>query len=173
MSMVARILFADDHEDTRDMIAAALGSEGWEVATAGDCEEGLRLARAGGLDLILLDYKYEDGTGEELCRMIRRSDRSTPILFFSGLDPKLQREALSCGAQGFVLKPDFDGLRREIGRPCAKWLGAKRSTDGVLIYLPRQRLFSWRERKGRNPPHLFRIAVESSRFRTGRQRECN
>ena len=114
--MPPRILFVDDHEDTRTMIAAVLGSSGYEVATAGDREDGLRLARAGRFDLILLDYKYRDGTGEELCRLIRRSDRRTPILFFSGVDPKLQREALSCGAQGFVLKPDLDGLRREIGR---------------------------------------------------------
>jgi CheY-like chemotaxis protein len=114
--MPPRILFVDDHEDTRAMIAALLGSKGYEVTTAGDCEDGLRLARAGGFDLILLDYKYADGTGVELCRMIRRADPRTPILFFLGVDPKLQREALSCGAQGYVLKPDFDGLRREIGR---------------------------------------------------------
>jgi len=116
MPMPPRILFVDDHEDTRDMIAAVLGSSGYEVATAADREGGLRLARSGGFDLILLDYRYGDGTGEELCRLIRRSDSRTPILFFSGTDPKLQSEALSCGAQGFVLKPDFDALRREVGR---------------------------------------------------------
>ena len=110
------MLFVDDHEDTRDMIAAVLGSSRYEVATAGDCDEGLRLATKGESDLILLDYRYEGGTGEELCRLIRRSDADTPILFFSGVDPKLQREALGCGAQGFVLKPDFDALRWEIGQ---------------------------------------------------------
>ena len=114
--MPPRILFVDDHEDTRTMMAAVLGSSGYEVATADGSEDGLRLARAGGFDLILLDYRYGDGTGEELCRLIRRSDPRTPILFFSGVDPRLQREAIRCGAQGFVLKPDFDGLRREIGR---------------------------------------------------------
>lgn len=114
--MRPRILFVEDHADTRTIIAAMLGSSGYEVATAGDCEEGLRYARAGGFDLILLDYKYEDGTGEELCRLIRQSHTRTPILFFSGVDPKLQREALRCGAQGFVLKPDLDALRRDIGR---------------------------------------------------------
>ncbi|MBV8857541.1 MAG: response regulator [Acidobacteria bacterium] len=114
--MSPRILFVEDHADTRDMIAAVLGSSGYEVATAGDCEEGLRLARAGRFGLILLDYKYEDGTGEKLCRLIRQSDTRTPILFFSGVDPKLRREALRCGAQGFVLKPDLDALWTEIGR---------------------------------------------------------
>jgi len=59
--MPPRILFVDDHEDTRTMMAAVLGSDGYEVATAGDFECGLRLARAGGFDLILLDYRYEEG----------------------------------------------------------------------------------------------------------------
>jgi len=114
--MPPRILFVDDHEDTRDMIAAGLGSSGYEVATAGGSEDGRRLARSGGFDLILLDYRYGDGTGEELCRLIRRLDADTPILFFSGVDPKLQREALTCGAQGFVLKPDFDALENALKR---------------------------------------------------------
>jgi len=92
------------------------GAQGYEVATAGGYEEGLRLARAGGFDLILLDYRYADGTGEGLCRLIREFDPHTPILFFSGVDPRLQREALSCGAQGFVLKPHFGDLQREISR---------------------------------------------------------
>lgn len=114
--MRPRILFVEDHEDTRNMLAAMLGSSGYEVETAADREGGLRLARAGRFDLILLDYRYGDGTGEELCRLVRRFDPDTPILFFSGVDPKLQREALSCGAQGFILKPDFDALRREISQ---------------------------------------------------------
>ena len=97
-------------------MAALLGARGYGVETARGYGEGLRLAGAVSYDLILLDYKYADGTGAELCRQIRESDPDTPILFFSGVDPKLQREALCCGAQGFVIKPDFEGLRREIGR---------------------------------------------------------
>ena len=114
--MPTRILFVEDHEDTRRLMEVFLSAEGYEVATAGGYQEGLRLARAGGFDLILLDYRYADGTGEELCRRIRESDRETPILFFSGVDPRWQREALSCGAQGFVLKPHFGDLQREISR---------------------------------------------------------
>ena len=114
--MPARVLFVEDHDDTRSLMRVMLGAQGYEVATARSYEEGLRLARAGGFDLILLDYRYADGTGEELCRQIRESDPRTPILFFSGVDPRLQREALSCGAQGFVLKPDFGDLQREISR---------------------------------------------------------
>ena len=106
--MSPRILVVEDHDDTRLMMAAMLGARGYG--------EGLRLAGDGRHDLILLDYRYADGTGAELCRQIRESDPDTPILFFSGVDPKLQREALSCGAQGFVLKPNFDDLWGEVSR---------------------------------------------------------
>ncbi|MDQ3916985.1 MAG: response regulator [Acidobacteriota bacterium] len=114
--MPPRILVVEDHDDTRHLMAALLGARGYGVETAGGYGEGLRLAGDGSYDLILLDYGYADGTGTELCRRIRESDRDTPILFFSGVDPKLQREALSCGAQGFVLKPNFDDLWGEVSR---------------------------------------------------------
>jgi CheY-like chemotaxis protein len=114
--MPPRVLFVEDHDDTRSLMRAMLGALGYDLTTAQSCEEGLRLAKTRSFDLYLLDYKYADGTGEELCRLIRESDPSTPILFFSGVDPRLQREALSCGAQGFVLKPHFGDLQREISR---------------------------------------------------------
>ena len=113
---LARRIHKEDHEDTKHLMEVFLSAEGYAVATAGGYQEGLRLARAGGFDLILLDYRYADGTGEELCRLIRGFDPRTPILFFSGVDPRWQREALSCGAQGFVLKPHFGDLQREISR---------------------------------------------------------
>lgn len=77
---------------------------------------GLRLAKEEDFDLYLLDFIFVDGTGKELCEGIREFDRETPILFFSGSHPALQQEALTCGAQGFVMKPDIEALKREISQ---------------------------------------------------------
>ena len=109
-----RILSVDDHEDTLQMLQAMLGARGCRVTGASSVSEGLKLAEAQEFDLFLFDFKFPDGTGKELCERIREFDRETPILFFSGSHPALQQEALSCGAQGYVLKPDFDALRRKI-----------------------------------------------------------
>ena len=57
-----------------------------------------------------------DGNGKELCQKIREFDADTPILFFSASHPRIQQEAVECGAQGFVLKPDIDLLHGEIKR---------------------------------------------------------
>jgi CheY-like chemotaxis protein len=110
-----RILSVDDHEDTLLLLETMLAARGYEVRGASSVTEGLRLAKDEEFDLFLLDFKFGDGTGKELCERIRGFDAETPILFFSASHPALQREALACGAQGFVTKPDFDALRREIG----------------------------------------------------------
>lgn len=114
--MRPRILFVDDHDDTRHLVPAVLGAQGYETVTARSLREAFSLATSEEFDLFLLDFLYVDGTGKELCEKIREFDKETPVLFFSGSHPQVQQEALSCGAQGFVLKPDFDALRSEISR---------------------------------------------------------
>jgi response regulator NasT len=108
--MRPRILFVDDNADVRVIVCAQLRARGYEPATAESCEEGLRLARAGGYDLFLLDYIFPDGTGKFLCERIREFDPATPVLFFTASHPSIQREAAGCGAQGFVMKPEFGVL---------------------------------------------------------------
>ena len=119
MSEAPRILFADDHEDTRYLITHLLGAWGYEVAVAETVEKGLALARAGGFDLYLLDSRFADGSGTELCEGIREFDKTTPIVFYSGDHPSRLKKALDCDAQGFVLKPGLDALPRELERALA------------------------------------------------------
>lgn len=114
--MRPRILFVEDHQDTRSMIRFLLGSQGYQVATAESMNEGLELAQSEEFDLFLLDYQLGDGDGKELCEKIHEFDSDTPILFFSASHPRIQQDALECGAQGFVLKPDLDMLHCEIAR---------------------------------------------------------
>jgi CheY-like chemotaxis protein len=114
--MKPRILFVEDHDDTRSMIRLLLGHEGYQIETAESVREGLELARNKAFDLFLLDYQLNDGNGKELCEKIREFDAKTPILFFSASHPKVQEDAVECGAQGFILKPDIDALHGEIER---------------------------------------------------------
>lgn len=119
MSEARRILFVDDHEDTRYLITYLLGAWGYQVSAAQSIEEGLALARAGRFDLYLLDSRFADGSGTELCEGIREFDKATPIVFYSGDHPSRLKKALDCDAQGFVLKPGFDALPRELERALA------------------------------------------------------
>lgn len=98
------------------MIRLLLGNRGYHVETAQTAVEGLELAQNRAFDLFLLDYQLGDGNGKDLCRKIREFDVRTPILFFSASHPRIQQDAVECGAQGFVLKPDIDLLHGEIER---------------------------------------------------------
>jgi CheY-like chemotaxis protein len=119
LSEAPRILFVDDHEDTRYLITYLLGAWGYEVAAVQSVEEGLALARTRSFDLYLLDSRFADGSGTELCEGIREFDTTTPIIFYSGDHPSRLKKALDCDAQGFVLKPGFDALPRELERALA------------------------------------------------------
>src|SRR5688572_19961186 len=83
-----RILCVDDDEDTLELMTSVLGYEDYEVVQAQTVTEGLALAISDNFDLILLDFVLSDGTGVELCRMIRGTGVLAPILFYSGMAPK-------------------------------------------------------------------------------------
>jgi DNA-binding response OmpR family regulator len=111
-----RILFVDDHEDTRFMVKLWLGNSNYEVATAESIASGLELAQSEPFDLYLLDTRLPDGSGKELCEKIREFDSTTPIIFYSGETPEQLHSAMKCGAQDWVMKPELDGLQAAILR---------------------------------------------------------
>lgn len=112
-----RILFVDDNDDIRFMVTLLLEKSDYEVTTADGVASGLELAQHETFNLYLLDSRFFDGTGQELCEKIREFDHETPIVFYSGDAYEADRQrALSSGAQGYVTKPDIDGLPKAIAR---------------------------------------------------------
>ena len=111
-----RILFVDDHDDTRFMIKEWLSQFNYEVATAESMADGLRLAKGEAFDLYILDSKLPDGRGTELCVKIREFDRATPIIFYTAEPPEQLRFELKDSAQEYVMKPEFDELEKAILR---------------------------------------------------------
>jgi CheY-like chemotaxis protein len=106
-SHVPRILYLEDNEDMRYYVPRLLRAAGYEVVLAGNLVEGLRLAKAKDYDLYLLDYHLPDGSGIELCRLIRTFDTSTPTLFYSTVtDEEVKKAAISAGAQYFIDKSE-------------------------------------------------------------------
>jgi OmpR-family two-component system manganese-sensing response regulator len=101
-----RILFAEDHEDTRDLYVFVLEHANYEVTTTKEISGAMALAAKRKFDLFLLDSRLRDGSGIDLCRRIREIDQVTPILFCSALAfPKDKLEALNAGAQHYLVKP--------------------------------------------------------------------
>jgi len=106
MQLKRRVLYVEDHEDTRELIAIVLQQKEYEVITVGTVEGGVRLAVEQSFDLYLLDSWLPDGSGLALCRKLREFDQTTPILFYSAAAYELDKNmALTSGAQAYLIKP--------------------------------------------------------------------
>lgn len=112
-----RILCVDDDEDTCSMLHNLLGLIGCITSAAGTAAEALEMIAREHFDLYLLDNWLPGGSGVELCRNIRRSDRATPIVFYSGAGLSSEREeALEAGAQAYLVKPRDSAILLETVR---------------------------------------------------------
>jgi two-component system alkaline phosphatase synthesis response regulator PhoP len=104
--MTARILLVEDDRGLRLTLTHRLASEGYEVQTSADGEDGLRRASSGAYDLILLDVMLPGKNGFEVCRELRRLGSETPILMLTArgqLDDKVT--GLKLGADDYLTKP--------------------------------------------------------------------
>ena len=101
-----RILYVEDHEDTRELVTLLLAQKSYEVVTGATIESGAALAANERFDLYLLDSWLPDGSGLDLCQRIRQFDKTTPILFYSAAAYSTDIDmALQCGAQAYLVKP--------------------------------------------------------------------
>ncbi|HET8782069.1 MAG TPA: response regulator [Pyrinomonadaceae bacterium] len=101
-----RVLYIEDHEDTRELVTLLLSQKNFEVVTGATIESGVALATTEKFDLYLLDSWLPDGSGLDLCQRIRQFDKTTPILFYSAAAYASDHElAMQCGAQGYLIKP--------------------------------------------------------------------
>ena len=97
-----RVLCVEDHQDMCELVGTILTN--YEVVNAFSMEDALRQATLEKFDLFLLDYHLPDGTGIELCLLIKNFDTETPILFVTGSSSMTKAQALTIGAQGLIRK---------------------------------------------------------------------
>jgi DNA-binding response OmpR family regulator len=82
-----------------------LEREGYEVLTASDGEEALKLAREHRPDLIILDLMLRRMHGFEVCRVLRKESR-VPIIMLTARTDEVDRIiGLEIGADDYVTKP--------------------------------------------------------------------
>lgn len=106
------ILCVDDNSDICDLVSHILAEH--EVTSAYSMADALKRAIARKFDLYVLDYHLPDGTGLELCLMLRAFDRDTSVLFATATRSITESQVITAGAQRLIRKagPSFaDELR--------------------------------------------------------------
>ena len=112
--MTARILIVDDMPANTRLLESKLSAEYYQVATAHDGFEAIRLAHSWQPDLILLDIMMPDMDGYETCRRLK-DDIGTihiPVVMVTALgEPSERLRGLEAGADDFLTKPvEYDTL---------------------------------------------------------------
>jgi signal transduction histidine kinase len=101
----AQILAVDDDEGLLILMADALRSEGYHVATAGSGTAALAWLREHTPDLMLLDLKMKDVGGPALLKRLRREDAPVPFIVVTGQgDEKIAVDVMKQGALDYVMK---------------------------------------------------------------------
>ncbi len=108
MSGPRRILVVDDHLETLEVTRLALRSAGYDVAIASSGAEGLRIARAEPLDLVLLDINMPGMDGWETLRLLKADEplHDLPVVMFSVKGEVRDKvHGLQEGALDYICKP--------------------------------------------------------------------
>jgi len=111
-----RILLADDHSIVRSGLVQLLSAcaDLQVVAEASRPEQVLQQARAGAIDLLLLDMNMPGPSGVPLIERLRVQCTEVPILVLSMLtDGQIVARALRAGAAGYVAKDSGMPVLRE------------------------------------------------------------
>ena len=104
----ARVLYAEDLADLREVMRLILQCEGYQIETVNDGTEALRCLRENlaGFDLLITDHHMPEMNGLELVRQLRTTPYRGKIMVFSSeLDPEVHREYHRLGVQVILPKP--------------------------------------------------------------------
>ena len=99
------ILVIDDETNISDLAKMYLTKEGFDVITADDGNEGLRMFRTRKPTMIVLDLMLPGVDGLEICRQVRR-ESSIPIIMLTARGDDIDRiVGLEIGADDYLTKP--------------------------------------------------------------------
>ena len=101
-----RVLAVDDEYSICELLSMALRYEGWDVRTAANGTDAVRVAREFKPDAVILDVMLPDMEGLEVLRRLRAEVPLLPVIFLTARDGVADRIAgLTAGGDDYVTKP--------------------------------------------------------------------
>ena len=104
--MRQRVLIIEDEPGLVLTLTDLLLSEGYDVDSAMDGQEGLRLAVEDPFDVILLDVMLPGKNGFDVCRDLRQRNVQTPVIMLTARGQVIDKVlGLKLGADDYLTKP--------------------------------------------------------------------
>ncbi|MEI8143637.1 MAG: response regulator transcription factor [Candidatus Berkelbacteria bacterium] len=101
-----RILIVEDDQKIAGAIKRGLTSEHFAVDISYDGKDGYGMTTINEYDLIILDRMLPEIDGIEICRLLRKNKKSTPIIMLTAKTEVRDRvEGLNAGADDYLTKP--------------------------------------------------------------------
>jgi serine phosphatase RsbU (regulator of sigma subunit) len=102
-----KILVVDDSAINREILAAQVQAEGYQVATAKDGKQAIQMIQTGTFDLILLDIIMPEIDGYQVLQWIRNSPwKNIPTIMISALEQTDSVvKCIEMGAEDYLTKP--------------------------------------------------------------------
>lgn len=146
--MPQKIYLADDEKNIRDLIAAFLSQEGFEVQTFENGDALLAACSTVQPDLVILDIMMPGIDGLSVCSMLRKTSTDLPIIIVSAKDSPYDRvTGLTLGSDDYLIKPFLPlelvarvrALLRRTQKTPIQNETAKELTYGTLRLFPERR----------------------------------
>lgn len=103
-----KVLLVEDEPIIRELVRSMLGDGTVDVACAATGPDGLKLAKTGQHDLILLDVVLPQMDGITICRLLKADPATAKIPLYM-LTAKAKKTdvdtAIKAGADGYIYKP--------------------------------------------------------------------
>ncbi len=125
-----KILVVDDEQLTRTLLVTVLRKEGYQVESARNGEEALRVLAVRPTDLIITDLVMAGTDGMHLLEQVRARQLQTPVIMVTGIhDVGTAISAMRGGAFDVILKPfEKETLLHAVERGVAYGNVARRNT---------------------------------------------
>jgi len=99
------ILIADDNQDIREFVAAALQEDGYEIIEASNGKSAIEKFASAKPYLMILDVSMGQPDGLEVCREIRKTSNVPIIMLTNRSEETDEAMCLAVGADDFITKP--------------------------------------------------------------------
>ncbi|MEO0494723.1 MAG: response regulator transcription factor [Actinomycetota bacterium] len=100
------VAIVEDDQSVREMLAAVLSHEGYDVTSHDNGRAALDDPAVGGADVVVLDIGLPDTDGLEVCARLRGAGHVGPILMLTARHTVGDRVAgLDAGADDYLVKP--------------------------------------------------------------------